>query len=222
MYFFFTDSSLIFLSLFTVVVFFGLRTLYLIVQIRNSKNKFSLTKRKLPVKTIICIGSGGHTTEMMKLIENINPKFYSPRYYIMSKTDNVSGNKISAFENTILHPNYCIIKIPRSRYVNQSYITSVFTTINSALYCIPVVMKIRPDLILCNGPGTCIPICLIAFLLRIFFICKTRIVFIESICRVQSLSLSGKILNFFADNIIVQWEELTTVCKRADYLGQLF
>lgn len=206
------------------VLAFIFRVLYLICKIKNGSSKYIKEKRTDPAKTIICIGSGGHTTEMVKLIQHLNPQRYFPRFYVMAQNDVVSEEKIEMHEKKSYEnkSEYTIVKIPRSRVVNQSYISSVFTTLKSILYSIPIMFKIKPDLILCNGPGTCVPICLISFLMKVLFICNTRIVFIESICRVESFSLTGKILMYFADNVVVQWEELTKVCKRADYLGQLF
>ena len=45
-----------------------------------------------------------------------------------------------------------------------------------------------------NGPGSCIPLCLVAVLASILGLQRTYIVYIESICRVSSLSLSARIL----------------------------
>jgi beta-1,4-N-acetylglucosaminyltransferase len=78
---------------------------------------------------------------------------------------------------------------------------------------------------LLNGPGTCIPIAFVVFffanILRILPRCK--IVFVESICRVEKLSLTGKILynTRICDHLIVQWPELKTLYPRSEYLGQL-
>lgn len=202
-----------------------IRVVYLTVKIRSGSEKFSRYKKKPPIKTLICIGSGGHTTEMIKLISTLDPKNYQPRFYVMANNDIVSEKKIIELERNVYSskPNsFNISKIPRSRIVGQSYITSVITTLNSIMHCVPVVVKIRPNLVICNGPGTCIPICVIAFILKLFFVCNTKIIFIESICRVNSFSLSGRMLMYFADNIVVHWEELTKICKRVDYLGQLF
>lgn len=176
-------------------------------------------KRSKPSKTVICIGSGGHTTEMLKLIQNLDFAKYTPRYYILANSDKISQTKINLLEN--LNNNFEIITIPRSRIVGQSYFTSIFTTLYSIIYSIPVMWGIKPDLVLCNGPGTCIPICVIAFLMKAAFICETRIVFIESYCRTRSFSLSGKFLMYFADNIVVQWPSLKNKLKRAEYIGQL-
>lgn len=177
------------------------------------------SKRTKPCKTVICIGSGGHTTEMLQLLRTLDFGRYSPRYYIMASSDKTSPAKILAIENS--NTDFEIVEIPRSRIVGQSYITSVFTTLYSILYSVPVVCRIRPDLVLCNGPGTCIPICVTAFLLKAGFVSDTRIVFVESFCRTRSFSLSGKILMYFADNILVQWPKLRGKLKRAEYIGQL-
>ncbi|KAG5898045.1 hypothetical protein JTB14_001754 [Gonioctena quinquepunctata] len=199
------------------------RILFLIHKITTGHSKYATYKRTTPCKTVICIGSGGHTTEMITLIKNLDFDKYSPRYYVMAKSDVTSETKIQELERNKAEQgqstDYVIYKIPRSRVVNQSFITSVFTTIFSILYSIPIALKIRPELILCNGPGTCIPICGLGFLLRIFCIVETKIVFIESFCRTRTLSLSGKILLYLADNFIVQWPSLKEKFKRTDYIG---
>lgn len=197
-----------------IVLFFILRTLYLIRF--QSKQKF----KKKCARTLIVIGSGGHTSEMTRHIKNIDPYLYQPRLYIMADTDTSSEVKIHEAEAEF-KTDYYIEKIPRSRHVNQSYITSIFTTIYSILKCVPIVFSYKPDLILCNGPGTCIPICLISFGLKVLFLSSTKIVFIESICRVKTLSLSGKILLYFADQVLVQWPYLHDKYPRSVYIGRL-
>lgn len=204
-----------------IVVLVLARIFYLIHKITTGFSRVASSKRVTPCRTVICIGSGGHTTEMLNLITNLDFTKYSPRYYIMAKTDKTSYTKVKNFEDTKHENSYEIVQIPRSRVVGQSYITSVFTTLYSIFYSIPIIFKIRPDLILCNGPGTCIPICLLSFLLKAACISNTRIVFIESFCRTETFSLSGKILMYFADNFLVQWPSLKQKLKRAEYIGQL-
>ncbi|XP_044270450.1 UDP-N-acetylglucosamine transferase subunit ALG14 homolog [Tribolium madens] len=197
------------------------RIFYLVHKITTGFSREASNKRVAPCRTIICIGSGGHTTEMLTLMTNLDFTKYCPRYYIMAKTDKTSYMKVKTFEEAKNQNNYKIIEIPRSRVVGQSYITSVFTTLYSIFYSIPLVFKLKPDLILCNGPGTCIPICLLSFLLKAAFIFNARIVFIESFCRTETFSLTGKILMYFADNFLVQWSSLKQKLKRAEYIGQL-
>lgn len=201
-----------------IVLFFILRTLYLIRF--KSRNKF----KKKCARTLIVIGSGGHTSEMIRHVKNLDPNLYQPRLYVMADTDTSSEPKIKELELEYLKitkTDYSIIKIPRSRHVNQSYITSIFTTLHSIIKCVPIVYSYKPDLILCNGPGTCIPICLISFVLKILFLSSTKIIFIESICRVKTISLSGKILLYFADQVLVQWPYLHEKYPKSIYIGRL-
>ena len=136
------------------------------------------------VKTAIVLGSGGHTGEMIKLLGGCNLNIIEPREYIIADSDQMSIQKIKAFEannkNTNTHFN--LNRIARSRHVGQSYFTSVFTTLIAIFYSIPLIFKIKPSLLIVNGPGTCIPLCLIVFILSriLFLIPKCKIVFVES------------------------------------------
>uniref|UniRef100_A0A663MHN2 UDP-N-acetylglucosamine transferase subunit ALG14 n=1 Tax=Athene cunicularia TaxID=194338 RepID=A0A663MHN2_ATHCN len=75
--------------------------------------------------------------------------------------------------------------------------------------------------ILCNGPGTCVPVCISALLLGLLGIKRVIIVYVESICRVETLSLSGKILYYFSDYFIVQWPDLKKKYPKSVYLGRI-
>lgn len=75
--------------------------------------------------------------------------------------------------------------------------------------------------IICNGPGTCVPIVLMAFMLAVLGFKKTTVVYVESFCRVRTLSLTGRILYHLADHFVVQWPQLTTKYPRAKYQGLL-
>lgn len=205
------------------------RLLYVVVNVlikRTQNNKHASSNK---IKTAIVIGSGGHTAEMLRLARCLNPNFYNPRIYIMASSDSSSEAKILSTEEALTNKSnsgprqaeFKIVKIPRSRSVCQSYFTSVFTTLHSFFVCIPIMWTLKPKLLLCNGPGTCIPICIICFLMKVMFISDTYIVFVESVCRVSTLSLSGKILYYFVDEFFVQWKELHEKYKRSKYFGRL-
>lgn len=182
--------------------------------------KRSVVKQMGPAKTLIVLGSGGHTTEMFKIVHELNREKYKPRVYVAADSDVNSSNKVIDFETS--SDDYKFYKIFRSRNVGQSYISSVFTTLHAILSTIPLVYREKPDLILCNGPGTCVPICLIAFVLRVVYVnTNCRIVFVESFCRVQSLSLTGRIMIWFADLFVVHWEEQMKFSKKIQCFGKL-
>uniref|UniRef100_A0AC11DSQ9 ALG14 UDP-N-acetylglucosaminyltransferase subunit n=1 Tax=Ovis aries TaxID=9940 RepID=A0AC11DSQ9_SHEEP len=167
---------------------------------------------------LVVAGSGGHTTEILRLLENLS-NAYSPRHYIVADTDEMSTHKINSFEQiradrnpSATFPEYYVHRIPRSREVQQSWLSSVLTTLYSMWLSFPLTYRVKPDLVLCNGPGTCVPICISALLLGILGIKKVIIVYVESICRVEHLSLSGKILFHLSDYFIVQWPTLKEKC----------
>lgn len=59
--------------------------------------------------------------------------------------------------------------------------------------------------------------------MRILGLAKGRLVYVESIARVQRLSLSGRLLYHLrmTDMFFVQWEDLLDVYPRAMYKGRL-
>ncbi|KAL3869369.1 hypothetical protein ACJMK2_042058 [Sinanodonta woodiana] len=115
---------------------------------------------------------------------------------------------------------YSIHTIPRSREVRQSWLTTVLSTAYATLYSFPLVFRLKPEVILCNGPGTCIPLCMAGLVLKIFGR-DLKIVYAESICRVETLSLSGKILYYVADSLLVQWPSLHQKYPGSTYIGRL-
>ena len=181
----------------------------------------NLTKPCGPSSMLAVFGSGGHTKEMIALLHSLCKENYSPRIYFLASTDKFSGDKILQLQKDLDDANFTIYQIPRSREVNQSYVSSIFSTLYATLYTLPIVLSANPDLVLCNGPGTCIPICLWVFLSKVILFRSTTLVFVESICRVKTLSLSGKLVYYFSDFFIVQWPELVQLYPLATYIGRL-
>ena len=187
------------------------------------------------VKTVIVLGSGGHTSEMIKLLSGTDLTKFAPREYIVAHSDKMSIQKIKDFESSVSNNKtnkkqsnkFNINLLARSRSVGQSYITSILTTLIAILFAIPLMFKLKPSLLLVNGPGTCIPVCLILRLMyfseSLKLIPQCRIVFVESVCRVKNLSLSGKILYYLniTDAFFVQWEELKKRYPKAIHVGRL-
>lgn len=193
-----------------------------------------MTKSVKKQPTYIVLGSGGHTAEMCKINECIlknqqRQNLYSPLKFLVANSDTTSKEKLKTTMQQIgykIDESKDFIEIPRSREVGQSYISSIFTTLWSFLCCFQMVWRDCPRLVLCNGPGTCVPICLAAFLLRLVgrLSKHSKIVFVESMCRVKSISLSGKILIYFADLVVVQWPQLAIAYsnkKNVKYFGRL-
>ncbi|KAL1772529.1 UDP-N-acetylglucosamine transferase subunit ALG14-like [Sigmodon hispidus] len=204
----------------------GLVAILLVVRLWVVLWPLHVTPRK-SLQLLIVAGSGGHTTEILRLVGSLSSA-YSPRHYVIADSDEMSAKKICSFEasrrerdSATEYTPYKIHRIPRSREVRQSWLSSVFTTLHSMWFSFPLVCRIKPDMVLCNGPGTCVPICVSALLLGILGIKKVIIVYVESICRVETLSLSGKILLPLSDFFIVQWPALKEKYPKSVYLGRI-
>lgn len=170
-------------------------------------------RSSVPLKTLVVLGSGGHTTEMIQMINHLDPKMYAPLLYVVASTDDTSERRLAAAEKG--RSADAIYKIPRSREVGQSYFTSIATTLWSFVWALWLVGKIRPQLLVCNGPGTCLPVAIATFLYRILGLCEGNLVFVESFCRVKSLSLTGHLLYPLADLFVVHWQELQVKYPRS-------
>ncbi|KAM9993664.1 hypothetical protein ACTFIZ_011641 [Dictyostelium cf. discoideum] len=169
----------------------------------SSSSKTTNSKKKL--KTMVVLGSGGHTTEMFYLLKKVDKNKFNPITYVLADSDKRSEDKIRIEDTS----SPIIKKIPRSRNVGQSFFKSIFTTLIALFYSMLLVFKEKPDTLLCNGPGTCVPLAVSVLLLRWLRIGKgSKIIYIESLARVNDLSLSGKILQHISDWFVVQWPEL--------------
>eukprot|EP00760_Papus_ankaliazontas_P039633 PhM_4_TR9744/c0_g1_i1/m.68655/K07441/ALG14; beta-1,4-N-acetylglucosaminyltransferase len=176
---------------------------------------------KKRVRCLVVLGSGGHTSEMMYAFRRLTLRGYDVTY-VHAASDAGSAETARAFE-AAERPGlgYTIYSVPRARHVGQSYITSVFTTLWAALFSFWVVVRTRPELVLTNGPGTCVPIAIIAYVARFVCLAPPTVVYIESFTCVSHLSLSGKILRRFADVFAVQWPELHRTVKGSIYVGRI-
>eukprot|EP00890_Picochlorum_soloecismus_P000684 jgi/Picsp_1/1616/NSC_05094-R1_udp-n-acetylglucosamine transferase subunit alg14 homolog len=205
----------------------------LISGFHQMKNLTKKNHRSRHLPTMIVLGSGGHTAEMLTLAKSIipgNAGYYSPRRYVVAATDSMSSAKAVRFEEEIEmnhgqdSSRYSIRAIPRSREVGQSFLTSAFTTTWAAINAALAVMLFQPRLLLANGPGTCIPVIFLCRLGRwagLMPYCK--VVYVESVARVEHLSLSGKILykTGLTDAFVVQWEELQSKYPKSIFGGRL-
>ncbi|KAL5703491.1 N-acetylglucosaminyldiphosphodolichol N-acetylglucosaminyltransferase [Ranunculus cassubicifolius] len=157
---------------------------------------------------------------MLNVVSVLGKERFNPRIYVAGLSDSMSLEKARGLESELWNQKDVekvletaqFIRIYRSREVGQSYLTSIGTTLIAILHALWLVIKIRPQVILCNGPGTCIPICIVGFFLKI-----------ESIARVRRLSLSGLLLYklHIADQIYVQWPQLQQKYPQTCYVGCL-
>ena len=171
------------------------------------------------LRTLFVLGSGGHTSEMLSILSGLDLIRYSPRHYVLASSDETSPRRL--VDMGLADVGVTFEKVPRAREVGQSYFFSLFSTLYAFVYSTILLLRIRPRILICNGPGTCVPICLAAVIIRNVTLFYIQIVYIESICRVRTLSLSGKILYPLANQFLVQWQDLTIDYPKAKYVGRV-
>ena len=93
----------------------------------------------------------------------------------------------------------------RAREVKQSYITSVFTTLAGLAHACFIVGRLQPDMVVTNGPGTAVPLCYASFLINKVLLLNpsAKQIYVESFCRVKTISLAGKLLKPIVDKFVV-------------------
>lgn len=205
-----------FAAVFALAVAVVVRLLVIRPGSRPAKNRES-------ARLMILLGSGGHTGEMLRILKDVDFNKYKERIWVHYPEDEMSVSKALKFEEAKANGNNnntngkCTLKeIKRARKVGQAWISTIFTSITSLQMAVSIAMM-NPDVIICNGPGTSVMLCLASFILKFIGFNHSRVVFIESLARVHSLSLSGMLLLPLADRFIVQWPELAAKYQRAEY-----
>lgn len=79
-----------------------------------------------------------------------------------------------------------------------------------------ILWKERPAVILSTGAGPVVPFALVG---RLLF--RTRVVFVETITRIEKPSMTGKIMYYLAHDFFYQWELLRTHFPKGTYGGPL-
>jgi len=156
-------------------------------------------------KVLVVLGEGGHTVQMLKLLELLGP--VHEYIYLMPQRDQTSESKIR-----IAGPIHRA-SLPRGKN------TGLLKTLKRSFICsaqeFRILLKVRPKAILSAGAGIAVPISLFGRLLGV------KIIHVESASRISSLSLTGKIMYYVAHLFFVQWEPLKAKYPRAIFAGRL-
>jgi len=145
----------------------------------------------------IC-SSGGHLTELLPLGKKLGKNY--KHFWVTFK------NPMT--ENTLENEKYYLVQDP---------IRNPIIFLKLVLHSMILYLKERPDVVITTGAGMAVPFSLIA---KIF---GKKLIFIESFCRTNSPSLSGRVLYRFSDKFYVQWEQnLSHYGKKAEYVGPVY
>ena len=144
---------------------------------------------------LACSG-GGHLTELMQL-----EGFYKDRDH---------------FFLTFKRPNSLELAKKESVFFVVDPKRNLFLFLVNFFQSIKIFLKQRPDAVITAGAGVALPISIIACVFG------KKVVYIESFCRIDSPSWSGKMFYPFANLFLVQWEGQKKFFKKAKHFGAVF
>ena len=154
----------------------------------------------------VVLGRGGHTAQTFALIDLLGPSF--EYLYMVGILDPLTKNKIRI-------PGRVLPVIPPRLLPQDSRIMSVLRTLVTLLLAFVYMLVWRPHIVISCGTGLTVPI---------FYAARTlgvKTVFIESMSRVESLSVTGRLLLGKTTLFVVQWPQLAERTPGAVYGGQL-
>jgi len=147
-------------------------------------------------KICLVCSSGGHFRQLYSLKEYWEQ---FPRIWVTfdsSDTKTVLGDE-----------NYYWAYSPTNRNIKNLF-RNVFLALR-------ILKKEKPDLLISTGAGVAVPFIYIAKLFGI------KTIYVESLTRVEDLSLTGKLIYPIVDYIFVQWPELANKYKKAEFHGRV-
>jgi UDP-N-acetylglucosamine transferase subunit ALG13 len=172
-------------------------------------NYCNLSYRVKNLKICLICSSGGHLIEMQK----IRDAFNSEDVFLVTHRDkflNWDGDPKKLYQID----NVLVGKANTNKIMKLFLFGYYFLLVGTAELLI--LLREKPELIVSTGSAIAIPMFLIGKMMGI------RTIFIESVCRVKTLSLSGRIVYPVTNAFLVQWQELTKKYKKARYAGNVF
>ena len=138
------------------------------------------------MKVALVCTQGGHLTETLQLLDAFN------EHQIFLVTHHSSRDK----DLSAIAPAYFTVNI-EARPLHLLY---------AFFEALPILLREKPQVILSLGAEIAIPFFFWGKLLGM------KLIYIESWCRVENLSRTGKIVYPIADEFWVQWSQLLEVC----------
>ncbi|MGL5042465.1 MAG: PssD/Cps14F family polysaccharide biosynthesis glycosyltransferase [Culicoidibacterales bacterium] len=151
------------------------------------------------MKTVMFISSGGGHISELKQLEPLFGLYNS--VLIVEKLD----EKLN-----IANQEFFLPRGTRKNLVRYLFVFAWLCLKSIIYFC-----WTRPDVIVTTGAHTAVPMCYLGALFR------RKIIFIESIARVHSKSLTGKLIEQKCTHIFVQWKSMCNVYKNAIYVGKI-
>ena len=150
-------------------------------------------------KICFAASSGGHYEQLL-MLKPLMQKYES--FVITEKT---------LYSTTIKNEKMYYLK-----QVNRKEKKFISRMIVNSVISLGIFIKERPDVVICTGVLSMIPMCLLA---KVF---GKKLIYIESFAKVTSATETGKLMYKFADQFYVQWKPMLEIFPKALYLGGIY
>ena len=154
-------------------------------------------------KVLFIASTGGHLNELLQLKKMFN-KY---NYYIV--TEKTSDNLYLKDK----YPNRVSYLIYGTKDHFLIYPFKLFLNCFISLF---IYLKVRPNVIITTGTHTAGPMCCIGKLFG------SKIIYIETMANIETKTVTGRIIYYFADLFIVQWESMLELYPKATYGGWIY
>lgn len=155
-----------------------------------------MPKKTTPAPLLLVCSCGGHLMQLLELREAWE---HTPHTWVTF--DKADARSLLAGERVV--------------YAHGPTNRSIRNLLRNVLVAHRVLRRERPAAILTTGAGVAVPF---AWLGRLRGV---PVVYVESLTRIDELSLSARMIAPVADRLYVQWPELNGALGRARYAGQV-
>lgn len=108
------------------------------------------------------------------------------------------------------------IKNYKVTQINRRELLFIFKLMIILVQTLLIFLKEKPDVVISTGALSTVPMCLLAKFFR------KKVIFIESFSKINSPTITGKLMYRYADLFLVQWEEMKKFYPNATYGGGIY
>lgn len=167
--------------------------------LKKLEEKYLEIKKK-NIKLCLCSSAGGHFMQLKQLLK-MSEKYNT---FILTEKNEISKGYSRKY---------------KVRYLTQQErknILFLFEFIYNLIKAIYIGIVYNPDLIISTGAGATTFVCLVVKLLG------GKVIYIESFAKINSPTITGRIVYKFADDFYIQWEEMKKFYPKAHYDGEIY
>jgi UDP-N-acetylglucosamine:LPS N-acetylglucosamine transferase len=159
----------------------------------------------LKKKVLVVLGGGGHTTQMLKLVDLLGDSFEYE--YLVGFNETLSEKKIKTKGK--------VYKIHKPRQYQDNKIVAALKSVRTFLEALNVMRKSNAEAIVSAGAGVA---AIASIAAKIF---RKKVIGLEDWSRQKKPSTAGRLTYFVSDLFFVQWPEMKKHYPKSVYAGRL-